>query len=144
MKNKLRNQQMQYKNVNAQEVNERTGRRVRGSNKLNQNNKLTLLNDFKCSQDIYFYPVKWNILKHNELCWNMNEYLFMARVHWPYVFIRSLFLTNPSTSKLYIRSQWLCFIWSFILKTYSGVLQRNCHFLRHSLYQDCVSLQLFI
>lgn len=28
------------------------------SNKLNQNNKLTLLNDCKCSQDFYFYPLK--------------------------------------------------------------------------------------
>lgn len=53
----------------------------------------------------------------------MNEYHFMARVHCPYVFIRSVFLTSPSTSKLYIRSQWLSFIWSFIKKTYSVILR---------------------
>lgn len=37
------------------------------SNKLNQDNKLTLRNDCKCSHDFYFYPIKDKTLKHNEL-----------------------------------------------------------------------------
>lgn len=46
----------------ATQVSKYEKRLMRGqrSNKLQQNNKHTLLNDGKCSQDFYFYPVKKN------------------------------------------------------------------------------------